>query len=226
MKTCWISLAALFAAASLAWAEAPPPAAETPAPTPLTRFSLGAGLSYWHIEDLATFDVEGALGGSVVGQFQLHELLTLELRLSGFAAGDSDDIYVEGEGWFENEITIVAMPMEIGLVAFLPLGDTFRLYGGGGAGFYVFDGQFRTEQGPRETTYDIEMDDEGGFYVVLGAKAQLVRNVALFAEAKYTWVETSLEQSDEFLAGIGIEGIESELDFSGLALGAGMLFTF
>ncbi len=212
--------AILLAAAPLVQAE------EAQTPAPLSRFSLGAHLSYWNVEDLDEFDIGGALGGGVVGQIRLHKLLALELRLSGFAAGDSKDVFVEGAGWFENEITIVAMPMEAGLVAFLPLGETFSLYGGPGAGFYLFDGQFRSEQGPLETTYDIELDDEGGFYVLLGARAQLARNVGLFLEGKYTWVETSLEQSNEFLEDIGIAGVEPDLDFSGLSVNAGMIFTF
>lgn len=226
MKTSVVWFAALLAAAPFAAAEESPPAAEAPAPAPLTRFSLGAGLSYWHIEDLDAFDVEGALGGTVVGQFRLHDLLALELRLSGFAAGDSDDVYVEGEGWYEHETAIVAMPMEIGLVAFLPLGPSFRFYGGGGAGFYLFDGQVRVEQGPSSTVYDVAFDDEFGAYALLGARFQLARSIALFAEGKYTWVETTLDASETFLARIGLEGLPRDLDFSGVALAAGMIFTF
>ena len=226
MKIYAVLLATLLAAASLARAEETSAPPESSAPAPLSRFSLGAYLSYWNVEDLDEFDVSGALGGGVVGQFRLHDLFALELRLSGFAAGDSEDVYVEGEGWYDYETTIVSMPMEVGFVAFLPLGESFRFYGGGGAGFYLFDGQFRVDQGPQSTLYDIEIDDEGGFYAVLGARAQLARNVALFVEGKYTWVETSLETSQTFLHDIGVDGVRQDLDFSGPALSAGAIFTF
>ncbi len=223
MKKLVFLSAVLFAAAAATQAEDSAPAAE---PAPLSRFSLGAHLAYWHVEDLDEFDINGALGGGVVGQFQLHDRLALQLRLAGFAAGDSEDIHVEGEGWYEYETTIVAMPMEIGLVGFLPLGGSVRLYGGGGAGFYLFDSQFRVEQGPQETTYDIEIDDEGGLYALLGLQVRLARNVALFAEGKYTWVETSVESPIAFMERIGLTDIRRDLDFSGLAIEAGMLFTF
>ena len=226
MKKIAVLFAGLLAAASLVRAEEASADQEAPAPAPLSRFSLGAYLSYWNVEDLDEFDVSGALGGGVVGQFRLHDRLAFELRLSGFAAGDSEDVYIEGEGWYEYEATIVSMPMEAGLVAFLPLGESFRFYGGGGAGFYLFDSQFRVEQGPQSTLYDIEVDDEAGLYVLLGARAKLARNVALFVEGKYTWVETTIETSQTFLRDIGVEGVRQDLDFSGLALNAGAIFTF
>lgn len=223
MKKSLVLLAALLIAIPLAQAKEAGPA---PDPAPLTPFSLGAYLSYWNVEDLDEFDIGGAFGAGVAGRFRLHDFLALELRLSGYAAGDSEAVFIEGEGWFDNEITLVAMPMEAGILACLPFGETVSLYGGGGVGFYLFDGQFRSEQGPLETTYDIELDDEGGFYALLGLRAQLARNAALFLEGKYTWVETSLEQSAGFLDGIGIAGVEPDLDFSGLAVNAGMIFTF
>lgn len=219
-------LAILFAVAPFVRAAELASADETPSPAPLTRFSLGAYLSYWNVEALNEFDINGAMGGGVVGQYRLHDLLALELRLSGFGAGDTADVFVAGEGWYSYETTVVSMPMEIGFAAFLPLGESFRFYGGGGGGFYLFDGQFRIEQGPRSTTYDIEIDDVSGFYVLLGARAQIARNVALFVEGKYTWVETTIRTSETFLRDIGVEDVRRDLDFSGLALSAGMVFTF
>ncbi|HAL93065.1 MAG TPA: hypothetical protein DCM68_08600 [Verrucomicrobia bacterium] len=223
MKKPLVLLAALLAASPFALAKEAGPA---PDPAPLTPFSIGAYLSYWNVEDLDEFDIGGAFGAGVAGRFRLHDFLSLELRLSGYAAGDSEEVFIEGEGWFDNEITVVAMPMEAGVLVCLPVGETVSLYGGGGIGFYLFDAQFRSEQGPWETTYDIELDDEGGWYAILGARAQMARNVAFFVEGKYTWVETALKQSAEFLDGIGIEGIEPDLDFSGVAVNAGMIFTF
>jgi hypothetical protein len=189
-------------------------------PYAFSRFSLGADLSYWNVQALDDFDIDGAFGGGVIGQFRLQDHLALEMRLSGFAAGDTEDVLVPGEGWYENELTLVSMPMEVDLIGFLPLGDTFSLYGGPGIGYYFFDGEFRSTQGPVEITRDIDLDNEVGFYALCGARAQLARNMALFAEGKYTWVETTVRH------GAGVFQAQQDIDFSGLALQAGMIFTF
>jgi len=189
-------------------------------PAPRSPFSLGAYMSYWDIQAINDFDIQGALGGGVVGQFRVNPHLALEMRISGFLAGKTEDVFVPGQGWYENELTLSAVPVEAGLVGFLPLGDTFSLYGGPGIGYYFFDGEFRSTQGPVEITRDINLDDEAGFYALFGGRAQLAWNIALFAEAKYTWVESSISQT------VGIFQAKEDVDFSGLALQAGMIFTF
>ena len=77
-----------------------------------------------------------------------------------------------------------------------------------------------------QLTYDVEVDDEGGWYALLGVRAQLARNLALFVEGKYTWIDTSVEKLDDVGRETGIDWMGGDLDFSGLALNAGMLFTF
>ncbi len=190
------------------------------APPPLSRFSLGATLSYWDFQGIDEFDISGGVGGGVVGQFRINPYVAIETRISGYLAGETEDVYIVGEGWYEEELTISAVPMEIGLIGFLPLGKTFSLYGGPGIGFYFFDGQFTSTQGPVEITRDIHLDDELGFYALLGGRAQIARNAALFADAKYTWVESSSKQS------VGVFEARKDIDFSGLALEAGIIFTF
>ena len=192
--------------------------AETPAP--LSPFSLGAYISYWDIQAMDDLDINGVFGGGAIGQYRINPYLALEMRLSGFLGGHNENVYIEGAGWYENDLTISAVPMEVGLMGFLPLGETFSLYGGPGIGYYIFDGEFTSTQGPVEITQDISLDDEVGWYVVLGGKAQLAWNMALFANAKYTWVESSAGQT------IGVFEIQKDVDFSGLALEAGLIFTF
>jgi opacity protein-like surface antigen len=206
-----------------------PALAEDKAPPPLSRVSLGTYLSYWHADDLSDFDGEGFIGGGVNGQLRLLDFLALELRAGVFGAGHSADVFRAGDGWFENETVLVAIPLEAGLVATLKLGDTFHLYGGPGAGYYVFDGEFRSTQGPWKQIYDLEFDDETGCYALFGARWQLARNAALFAEAKYTWVETRLQQD----RGALVEQIRhadfplaQDIDLEGFSLQAGFLFTF
>lgn len=227
MKRMCLGLIGLLIATTIVQAEDPAPAEKSP--DQLSPFSLGVNLSYWHVPDLDEFDLNGAFGLGVSGQFRLHRNLALELRLSGFAAGESTDHYLPGRGWYEIHTDVVALPLEAGLLAFLPLGESFCLYGGPGIGYYLFDGEIRTEQGPWETTYSLDLDDEGGYYVLLGIRTELARNTAVFLEAKYTWVETALEHEftcPESCGDAQDRPIESELDFSGVAINFGMLFTF
>ena len=204
-------------------------AAEPADPPPLAPFSIGGSLSYWMGEDLDNFDLDGAFAASLIAQYRLHRLLAVEGRISGFAAGETQDIFIPAQGWYDTETTIISMPFEAGLVAFLPLGDTFSLYGGPGLGYYFFDGEFRSEQGPWNLTYDMDLDSAGGWYAILGARLQLARNIALFAEGKYTWVETSWDPGAATLGipdGLPVPEWKQDLDFSGLALGGGLIFTF
>ena len=226
MKKIICLLAVLGLAASSAFAKEK---SADEAPAPLSRVSVAPYLSYWNIPDLDGFDLSGAFGGGVLGQVRLHDYFALELRWSGFVAGNAEDTYVEGQGWYENETTLAVMPFEAGLMAFLPLGETVHLYGGPGAGYYFFDGESTSSQGPWDTTYEMDLDDEPGFYAVLGARVRLARNAALFLEGKYTWVDTSRDREIVYadaMPDVGIPRLDGEIDFSGLAVNAGMLFTF
>ena len=199
------------------------------APTPLSNFSLGAHLSYWDAKDLNDLDLDGTFGFGVIGQYRFLPQLALEMRISGYMAGESDDIYVDGEGWYDNDTTVVVAPLEAGLVGFLPLTQKISLYAGPGVGYYFFDGETTLSQGPLDINYDIDMDDEAGFYALAGVRAQLARNVALFLEGKYTWVETTIRHEAvalDILQEVEIADVDEDIDFSGLSIEAGMIFTF
>ena len=199
------------------------------APTPLSHFSLGAHLSYWDSKDLDDLDLDGAFGFGVIGQYRLHSLLALEMRVSGYIAGQSDDLYVEDEGWYDMNTTVVVAPLEAGVVGFLPLTQQFSLYAGPGIGYYLFDGQTTLSQGPVDIDYDLHIDDEVGFYALVGTRAQLARNVALFLEGKYTWVETHIKHETiaiHSLQEAQLTDVDQDIDFSGLSIEAGMIFTF
>ena len=199
------------------------------APSPLSRFSLGAHLSYWDAKDLDDLDLDGTFGFGVIGQYRFLPQLALEMRISGYMAGESDDLYVDDEGWYDNDTTVVVAPLEAGLVGFLPLTRTFSLYAGPGVGYYFFDGETTLSQGPLDINYDIDMDDEAGFYALAGVRAQLARNVALFLEGKYTWVETTIRHEAvtlDVLREIEITDVDEDIDFGGLSVEAGMIFTF
>ncbi len=204
----------------------PKPAAERP---PLSPFSIGSFLSYWHIDDLDDFDGEGLFGGGVSGRYRIFDALAVELRASGFGGGFSEDVYIPLEGWYENDTSLFALALEAGVIGILPLGEQFHLYGGPGIGYYIFDGESSTSQGPWEWTLDLDFDDEPGAYLLFGAGFQLARNAALFFEGKYTWVESSLtiNSGDLGIAWIpAAVSVSRDFDFGGLALQAGMIFTF
>jgi hypothetical protein len=227
MKRIVCLFAVLWFAAYLAFAEDSNKSNETLAP--LSRVSLGTFASYWNVPDLDGFDLGGGYGGGVLGQIRLHKYVALELRTSFFEADHNEELYVQGQGSYETQTAIVVMPLEAGLVFFLPLAENFSLYGGPGAGYYFFDGETSSSQDDWETFYDIELDDNAGFYVLFGGSVQLARNVALFFEGKYTWVNTSREHEIVYsgaLPEVGILRIDDEIDFSGLGVNAGLIFTF
>ncbi|HHX97802.1 MAG TPA: outer membrane beta-barrel protein [Kiritimatiellia bacterium] len=203
-------------------------AAESDAPAPLSRFSTGAYLSYWNAEDLEHFDLDGAFGLGGLVQYRLANWLALEARLGIFAAADSTDHYTEELGWFETGFSVATLPAEIGLLATWTLGDKVTLYGGPGAGYYFFDGEFRVEQGPWEITTDLDLDHSAGVYALLGARMQLARHVGLFLEGKYTWVETKWRPTPEILGTPpdGLRMSKVDVDFSGVAVNLGLFFTF
>lgn len=211
---------------SLAAGLAPAQDAAPPTPASGAPFHLGAYISYWDLSRLDGLDFEGAGGAGIVGHFRPRGPFAFELRLSGFAARDSRDIVTETGEAIDNDVTIVAMPLEAGALAHLPFGDKFVFYAGPGAGFYLFDGQSNNHRAGKKTVYDIEVDDDFGAYALAGLRAQLFPRLAVFVEAKYNWIETSVEKATDVRTDIGIDWVEQELDFSGLAVNAGLLFTF
>ncbi|NCD21663.1 MAG: hypothetical protein EOL90_01815 [Spartobacteria bacterium] len=222
MKTIAQGLAVWLAAAALAPAETAVPA-ETPAGR---SFGLGVHLAYWDLAQLDGLGLDGNLGAGVVGHIPLSAHFAAELRMSGFAAGEKRNIETEDGQRYENNVTIVSLPLEANLLLEMPLGRTFVLYGGPGVGYYLFDGQSNTDQGDKTIVYDIEVDDEIGGYLLAGLRAQLRPHVGLYLEGQYVWVETRIKKAAEVRREIGIDWVAQELDFSGFALHAGLIFTF
>ncbi len=218
---CWCALLGWAVGLAQAHGAAPPAAAAAVSP-----FHIGACVSYWDLPRLESLDVGGAWGAGIVGHFLLPSPFELDLRLSGFGARDSRDIATEDGQNFENDVTIVAMPLEANILVRLPLGDNLSLYGGPGFGYYLFDGQSNNHLNGKETVYDIEVDDEFGLYALAGLRFRFSTRLAAFVEGKYTWIETSIEKATDVRRDIGIDWVEQELDFSGLAVNAGLLFTF
>lgn len=193
-----------------AWAEASPERGPT-------SFSLGFHLGYWDAKDVDKYDLNNLFGFGMIGQYRPHTHWGVDLRLGGYATEKTRDVFMLEQGWYEHKSTLVVLPLECGLLGFLPLGDTVELYGGPGAGFYLFDGEYVIKQGPQKTTYDLSMDDKFAPFVRIGGRVKLTYNLALFAEGQYTWVKSKF---------IDFEGDTIRLDFSGPSVLFGMLFSF
>lgn len=217
---CWCALLGWTAGLAQAHGAAPPAAAA------VSPFHIGACVSYWDLPRLESLDVGGAWGAGIVGHFLLPPPFELDLRLSGFGASDSRDITTEEGQRFENDVTIVALPLEANALVRLPLVGKLSLYGGPGLGYYLFDGQSNSTLDGKETVYDIEVDDEIGIYVLAGLRFRFSSRLEAFVEGKYAWIETSIEKATDVRRDIGIDWVEQKLDFSGFAVNAGLLFTF
>jgi hypothetical protein len=229
MKKFAVGFAGLLLVAASVWAEDVASAApKTAAPAPLSCFNLGAYVSYWSTPDLDALDADGAFGGGVVGQFRLNPHLGLEVRLSGFATAIQKDVYVEGEGWFDTDFTIVSVPMEAGNRRLPPARPhLLRLRRSRRRLLPLRRPDQQRTGSARDVTYDVEVDDEGGWYALLG-RARPARPQPRALRRRQVHLDRHVRRKKwtTWAAKTGIDWMGGDLDFSGLALNAGMLFTF
>jgi hypothetical protein len=138
--------------------------------------------SYW-----GTADAGDAFGGGIKISPEIIDGVQFDLRASGFSGlgeGDADlDVY----------------PLEAGLALTWPVAGKATLLAGGGAGYYLMDGN--TETG--------EADDGIGFYVVTGLELPVRHSevsygqteAAFFVEALYRGADAG---GDTDLDGFGV----------------------
>ncbi len=140
---------------------------------------LGIYGSYWD-----TKDADSGYGGGAKLKFETVPNLYLELRGSYFPDLSKDD-----DG---TKVDLRVVPLELGLAYNLPITDKFQPYiGGGGGGFYM-DGDIKDDSIGLDG--DIDFKIKPGYYAVAGVEFALTESVALFAEAKYTWVEFEVDK--------------------------------
>ena len=159
--------------------------------------SLGAFVAYWD-----TKDAEDEFGAGVKLQLPLDRAIALELRASIFEFKDE-------EGGIE--VTLDVIPLEAGLIFSLAPGKDINPYIGGGAGYYIMDGEVKL--GGMKS--DLDVDNEVGYYAVGGIEVKLGKSVALFVEAKYTWLKIKK-----------VEGIDADAKLDGIGGNAGLLLRF
>lgn len=149
-------------------------------------------------------DGDTGLGGGVKVGIEMVERVQLDLRYSAVNNLIDSDI-----------ADLDAQPLEFGLLYAIPAGDTIEPYIGVGGGYYLMDGDI--------DGYDVDVDDEFGFYLSTGMDIVLSRSKAqygqtttkLFVEAMYRFVEAS----DMKVSGGNLE----DADLSGLGAQAGLL---
>ena len=151
-------------------------------------------------------DVEepgAALGGQVIYAF--NDYVSLELALYQFS--DKPKYSETEEGYtYTTEFDMTVTPITLMLRGSVPLGDQFGLYAGLGAGYFMIDADSSTKNLPPGVSYDYQLDDGKGVILALGAEYEVVKNVELFAEFRYsittypsswTWVEGGMTYSGD-----------------------------
>ena len=124
----------------------------------------------------------------------------LKLNVAEFFAVDLRGSYLEYD---DTEITLV--PVEALALLQLPLGESLRLYGGAGVGYYLFDAD------------RIELDDSVGYFPVAGL--EVGGEVKLFAEVRWLFLSPD---SDSALDELEADLDDGEADADGLGINIGI----
>ena len=125
--------------------------------------------SYWKTKDQGD-----GFGGGAKLKLDLIPQLSLEVRGTYF------DNLADKDKWGDGKLQVI--PVEGDLVVNLTIAEKLIPYIGGGAGYYFMDGK-----DPDGNKVDIK--DEVGAFAVAGLEIEIGEEVALFAEAKYTWLQ-------------------------------------
>lgn len=165
-------------------------------PASATDFSVFG--SYWD-----TQDADEALGAGAkvrLGRF-------VELRGTYFSDVTAD---TDPER-FDFEVS--AIPLEAGLRFDFAEGAAFSPYVGGGAGYYLLD------------TTEGDIDDEVGYYAVLGAElGQRDSGLSFMAEAIYRGMEATVSEDSDGFPDHVHDDVALNLD--GLGVNAGIVWRF
>ena len=172
--------------------------------TPSWGAGLGVGITTWDTET-----VDSDEGFSVRAALDMGDRFDLELRasfLDGFAQ-------VENNALFRLEAT----PIDVGFSYGLPSRGKASPYVGAGATFLFADVLF--DGGVEPATGRVEVNDEFGFYLVVGTDVDLGHNLAFYAEAMYRVIKTEVTAD-------GFAFTDFEADFAGPSGTLGVMLTW
>ena len=184
-------------------------------------FNIGIGGQYWDAKDIDDFDTDGMWGGNIILRIRPIEYLGIDIR-GGFSGNNDGNSYRIDGRRYERDVTFECVPVEAGLVLMLPLGDAFTIYGGPGVGYYWYNlniNEHSTRHGHHyreEYDDDIDLEDDFGWYALVGVNFRLAPHFSIFGEARYTDTETKLEDVDN----------AAKIDCSGVGFQAGLMFDF
>lgn len=121
----------------------------------------------------------------------------------------ADVVAMEIRGSYFDEDDVTVIPLDVGLVLNLPLGEgPLGLYAMGGASWYFLDAD------------GFDLDDEAGWYAGGGLKLAISEGLSVFGEAQYRSLEYTAE-------GDSLDDLEKrDVDFSALTYNVGLLFEF
>ncbi len=153
--------------------------------------------SYWNTED-----ADEAVGGGVATRLGRY----FDLRATYYSDVTADTTPEHSD--FE----IQAIPLEAGFVIPFAESATFNPYAGGGVSLVLLD----IDGG--------EVNEELGFYGVLGAEFGDPEGVGFFAEAMYRQMEAKVRDDDDFDDVVIRDEVETAL--SGFALNGGLVWRF
>jgi opacity protein-like surface antigen len=186
---------------------------------PAPAFSLGMGLQYWHADDMDILDKDAMGGANLIARYRPMPYLGIDFRLGCSGVWDGDKYRVDGKR-YETDVVFLCVPVELGLLGMLPVGDTVTLYAGPGVGWYWYDIDIKTTTKHHhhyhtEWNKHVKLEDDIGWYAVAGADFRLLPWLSLFAEARYTGTETNVKHEKS-----------AEIDCSGFGGQIGILFNF
>jgi len=174
----------------------------------LANSALAAGIgafgSYWDSEDAGEsygYGVRLASTSDPAG--------FLEVRASRFNQFEDKDT---GK---ESELDII--PIDIGITLNMSPEDSLQFYIGGGGSYYMMETEVDTPTGSK----DVDLDDEWGWYGLIGLNIKLSDNLMLFGEGCYRQVEGTIPEDD-------LEEANSDVTFKldGFGGSAGLMLMF
>jgi hypothetical protein len=178
------------------------------------EYELGLfGSPYW-----APDETDEVAGGGLSLDIPINSNWAVDLRGSYFeetrpdAFGEALELGDEDSPFRENGLEIV--PVEVGgRYNFVPDAKV-RPYAGAGVGYYFLD----TDLG--------EVNDEGGYYGILGLNFGNVDKASFFVEANYRRMEATVERDPDELS--DFEGFDEDvdIDLDGLGFNVGVSWRF
>ena len=186
---------------------------------PAASFAAGFTLfgSYWDTDQLGDTAGAGIVFGIPVGgnfDLDLRASYYEELEDQSFDAFLDDVFDDDRNPLVANSLEVT--PLEIGLKYNFNPGEVVNFYLGGGGGYYLLD----------NSRFDV--DDEFGYYAVVGFTAGDPDGTAFVLEGVYRKVEGSVVNDPSSLDDVDDLDFNNavDVDLDGIALNAGVIFRF